>query len=164
MNCDLWLNGAHIGSHVYGYTSFWVDITDTVKQTGNELLVRVDNARQPNSRWYTGSGITRDVCLCKTQSLCVAPWGVYVHTPAITADRAEVCVETQVLGGGPEVRLETELWDAEGGKRVAADQCGTPGGGWRGAPANAGRCLASAAVGYRFPGAVHGQNHGLSGQ
>ena len=80
MNCTLWLNGAQIGSHLYGYTSFAVDLTGALGYGENELLVRVDNSRQPNSRWYTGSGITRNVYLCKTQALHVAALGhVYHH-------------------------------------------------------------------------------------
>ena len=127
MNCDLWLNGAHINSHVYGYTSFWVDITDSLQTSGNELYVRVDNARQPNSRWYSGSGITRPVYLCKTREIRVAPWGTYLYTPDIMEDRAEVCVETHVLGCGSraDVRLETEIRDAAG-MRVAVRQTGIP--------------------------------------
>jgi len=122
MNCALWLNGAELGSHVYGYTSFEIDITDALKPEGNELLVRVDNSRQPNSRWYTGSGITRDVYLCKTQALHIATWGVCVATPVVTRDMAEVVVDTLVLGGaGQSARLETEILDAQG-SRLAVRQ------------------------------------------
>lgn len=55
MNCDLWVNGQHAGGHVYGYTSFMLDVTSLVLDGENELLVRVDNSRQPGSRWYSGS-------------------------------------------------------------------------------------------------------------
>jgi beta-galactosidase len=128
MNCTLWLNGTELGGHVYGYTSFTIDMTDALKPEENELLVRVDNSRQPNSRWYTGSGITRDVYLCKTQALRVATWGVYVTTPVITRDMAEVVVDTLALcGAGQNARLETEIFDAAG-NRVAVRQADLPAG------------------------------------
>ena len=122
MNCDIWLNGKHLKNHKYGYTSFWVDITAALTQGENELLVRVDNFRQPNSRWYTGSGITRNVYLQKTQRLHIANWGSYIYTPVITAEMAEVCVDLHVLGGGAEgVRVETTIFGVDG-KQVAARQ------------------------------------------
>ena len=126
MHCDIWLNGVHIKRHIYGYTSFSVDITDAVKSEGNALLVRVDNSRQPNSRWYTGSGITRNVYLCVTDALHVAQWGTFVYTPVITAEMAEVCLDLHVLGGGDaDARLETVIVGADG-VRVAARDTALP--------------------------------------
>ncbi len=127
MNCTLWLNGAEIGSHLYGYTSFAVEITGALRAGENELLVRVDNSRQPNSRWYTGSGVTRNVTLCKTQALCVAQWGTYLTTPVITENMAEVQADTRVLGAalGQPVRLETEILTADGA-RAAIRQMDVP--------------------------------------
>ncbi len=126
MNCTLWLNGAEIGGHVYGYTSFEIDMTDLVKAEGNELMVRVDNSRQPNSRWYTGSGITRGVYLCKTHALHIATWGTYITTPSVTPEMAEVRVETRVFGAAwRNAKLQTEILDADG-KRIAAHQAFLP--------------------------------------
>ncbi len=126
MNCDLWLNGTHIGKHVYGYTSFEVDLTTYLLDDENVLLVRVDNSRQPNSRWYTGSGITRGVYLRAAQPLRVASWGLFVHMPVITAEMAEVCVDLHVLGGGTQdARVETTIFDPQG-QRVAQRQTDIP--------------------------------------
>lgn len=111
MNCDVWLNGSYVGGHIYGYTSFELDITHLLQEGENQLLVRVDNSHQPGSRWYTGSGITRPVYLVKTQPLSIKTWGVYVTTPQITQEQAVVRVETSVQGGfdRQNVRLETEI-------------------------------------------------------
>jgi beta-galactosidase len=126
MNCDVWLNGAHLLRHVYGYTSFEAELTGALLPEENEILVRVDNSRQPNSRWYTGSGITRNVFLRKTQSLRVANWGTYVYTPVVTAEMAEVCVDLHVLGGGAEsARVETTILGPDG-SRVAQRQSELP--------------------------------------
>ena len=89
MNCDVWLNGQHVGGHVYGYTSFELDITQALQEGENELLVRVDNSQQPGSRWYTGSGITRNVYLVRTGSVHFRTWSVFVTVPEITGDRAK---------------------------------------------------------------------------
>lgn len=123
MNCDVWLNGEHVGGHVYGYTSFEIDITDSVRGGENELLVRVDNSHQPGSRWYTGSGITRDVYITRTGKTRIPLWGVSITTPRISDAEALVRVQTEVCGafGLSGVQVETVLLD-EGGRECARDQ------------------------------------------
>ena len=69
MNSDVWVNGQHVGKYPYGYSSFSYDITPYLKRRGNVIAVRVDNSQQPNSRWYTGSGIYRHVRLVETNQL-----------------------------------------------------------------------------------------------
>jgi len=58
--------------------------------------VQVDNAAQPNSRWYSGSGIYRHVRLVVTEPVHVAHWGVFVTAPEVTADKAKVAIRTRV--------------------------------------------------------------------
>lgn len=77
MNSSVYVNGKFVGGHIYGYTPFEIDVTDVVNKDGNELLVVVDNSRQPGSRWYSGSGITRDVWLETRNSLHIARYGTY---------------------------------------------------------------------------------------
>lgn len=77
MNSSVYVNGVYAGGHVYGYTPFEIDITDIAAEGRNELLVVVDNSRQPGSRWYSGSGITRDVWLETRNKLHIARYGVY---------------------------------------------------------------------------------------
>ena len=79
-NCEIWLNGHFIGSHLSGYTSFGFDLTDYCLFGGvNSLAVRVD-ARQ-NELWsYEGAGIYRSVRLVVTDAVHVPQWGVYVRT------------------------------------------------------------------------------------
>jgi beta-galactosidase len=57
MNPEIWINGVSLGSHPYGYTSFWFDITKQVKfGKPNVLAIKVRNEGE-NSLWYSGSGI-----------------------------------------------------------------------------------------------------------
>jgi len=95
MNAEIRLNGNVLTRHPYGYTSFHLDLTSHLRLgERNVLQVVVDNDTQMNSRWYSGSGIYRHVWLRVAEPLHVAPWGVYVTTPEIAADRATINVET----------------------------------------------------------------------
>ena len=76
MDCTIYLNEKKIGTHGYGYGSFYVNITDQLKKGNNILAVRVNNGSQPNSRWYSGSGIYRDVYLEKTAKIHFGRFGV----------------------------------------------------------------------------------------
>lgn len=62
-NAQVFINGILSGTHKYGYTPFYIDISEHVKCGENEVEVRVDNSLEPNCRWYSGSGIYRNVSL-----------------------------------------------------------------------------------------------------
>lgn len=96
MNAQVFINGHDLGVHPYGYTSFFHDLTPYLKQGKNVLAVRVDNSQQKNSRWYTGSGIYRNVKLIRTSRLHFAPWGIAIRTT--TEDSyTQVYIETTVI-------------------------------------------------------------------
>lgn len=81
MESDVIVNGTHLNTHKHGYTNFIVEITDVVKLNDtNEILVYVKN-RQPSSRWYSGSGIYRDVFLLKSGKVGFKQQSVKVTTP-----------------------------------------------------------------------------------
>lgn len=91
----VWINGQLLGERPSGYISFRYDLTPYLKYgEQNEIVVRVDNSEQPNSRWYSGSGIYRNVWLVKVNPIHVAQWGTYVTTPSVSAEQAEVKVVT----------------------------------------------------------------------
>ena len=81
MNSEVYVNGQLAGGHPYGYSSFWVDATPYVNIGNNEIVVSVDNSRQPNCRWYSGSGIYRNVWLVTTPKTYIDDWSVAVSTP-----------------------------------------------------------------------------------
>ncbi len=81
MNSDVYVNGQRVGGHPYGYTSFFCDISNALHAGSNTLLVRVDNSKQKNCRWYTGSGIYRNVWLIRKKAMGIDRWGVQITTP-----------------------------------------------------------------------------------
>lgn len=99
MNSDVWVNGVHLGHRPYGYIGFAYDVTEHLVPGVNVVAVRVDNARQPSSRWYTGSGIYRHVWLTIVDRLHVGHWGTYVTTPRADSAGADVLIRTRVENG-----------------------------------------------------------------
>ncbi|MFC7336631.1 sugar-binding domain-containing protein [Haloferula chungangensis] len=95
-NSEIWLNGERLGFRAYGYTPIVHDLTPHLKRGENVIAVRVDRSRIVDSRWYTGSGIYRDVKLLVTDKLHTPLWGAYVTTPEVTEDAASVAVEITV--------------------------------------------------------------------
>ncbi len=96
MNSTVWINGNLLGLHPYGYTSIYYNLTPYLKEGENIVSVKVDNSLQPNSRWYTGSGIYRNVWLVKIDPLHISHWGVYVTTPEVSNESALVKVRTRI--------------------------------------------------------------------
>ena len=81
MNSSVYINGHLLGTRPYGYISFSYDLTPYINWDGeNVIAVKVDNSDQPNSRWYSGCGIYRDVRIVKTNPVHVAQWGTYITT------------------------------------------------------------------------------------
>jgi beta-galactosidase len=118
-NCEVWLNGFLVGGRPYGFESFACDLTHVVRFGGadNVLSVRVDHSRDADSRWYTGSGIYRNVRLCVENSLHVAHWGTAVTTPVVTPDAASIHIETRVRNDSNEPErfaLVSEVVDPDG--------------------------------------------------
>lgn len=96
---DVWINGHFLGHYPFGYLGFAYDLTAYLKfgAEPNVIAVRVDNSKQPNSRWYSGSGIDRHVWITATDPLHVAHWGTQITTPKIATNSATVRVRTKIL-------------------------------------------------------------------
>lgn len=114
----VYLNGHKLGTHPYGYTAFAFDLTPELNFDGtNVLAVRVDNSAQPNSRWYSGSGIYRDVRVIVTNATHIAHWGVYITTPEVSSTSAKVSLRARVANESKQqdgVNVETALFDKAG--------------------------------------------------
>ena len=116
MNSDVWINGAHVGTHPYGYTEFAYDITPHLKEGKNQVAVRVNNVGR-NSRWYAGSGIFRKVWLSVAPELRIPAHGVFVTTPEVSKDAALVNIEVTLESGAASatrVLVRARLLDVSG--------------------------------------------------
>ncbi|MHA9737916.1 glycoside hydrolase family 2 TIM barrel-domain containing protein [Robinsoniella peoriensis] len=116
MNSAVYLNGEHVGGWIYGYTNFYVDLTDRFKiGEENELKIVADNSQTPNSRWYSGSGIYRSVNLWTGSRNYIAPEGIKVKTISIDPAVIEVIVEAEQADG---MHVDIEVYRV--GKRIAS--------------------------------------------
>lgn len=118
---EVYLNGHLLGKRPNGYASFLYDMTPYLKEGENTLAVRVDHSRYADSRWYTGSGIYRDVWIVSAPEVHIAQWGVGYRAATLTDKRASVAVDVAVEKHGVKAgRLEVAatLRDADG-RRVA---------------------------------------------
>ncbi|WP_442591124.1 glycoside hydrolase family 2 TIM barrel-domain containing protein [Pedobacter sp. AW31-3R] len=138
-NSEVWINGHYLGKRPSGYTSFRYELTPYLKtgKVNNVIAVKVDNSLQPNSRWYSGSGIYRNVRLITTSKIAVAHWGTFVTTPEVSDGQAKIhqqlTIRNYTLGArnvnprntnsskaiaAVPVNIELTLMDSEG-KKVA---------------------------------------------
>ncbi|HSC55034.1 MAG TPA: glycoside hydrolase family 2 TIM barrel-domain containing protein [Phnomibacter sp.] len=124
-NSEVWVNGHWLGKRPYGYTNFSYDLTPYLHyDKPNVIAVRVDNRLQPDSRWYSGSGIYRDVQLVTTEKVAIAESGLFITTPEVHANAAIVQLQYKVANAGktPQlVNVYTDVYDAAG-KKVATSK------------------------------------------
>jgi beta-galactosidase len=116
-NSDVWINGQHLGHYPGGYMSFYYNLTPYIKAGENIISVRVDNSLQPNTRFYSGSGIYRHVWLNIANPVHVAQWGTYITTPQADSASATVVVKTRIENNSPvskDAVLRSIIVDAQG--------------------------------------------------
>jgi beta-galactosidase len=117
MNSEVFINGHSLGVRPNGFMSFRYDLTHYLHY-GNEknvIAVKVDNSKQPNSRWYSGSGIYRNVWLTTVNHIFVGQWGTHVSTPQVNDQSAKVVLTTTINNAKAEngtVVVRTSLYDA----------------------------------------------------
>lgn len=118
-NSQVFVNGTQVGTHFYGYTPFKFNISPYIKKGINTIAVRVDNSKQPNCRWYSGSGIYRHVWLEKYhENKMDDPQKLFIHTEKIYgmskdgthADSAAIRITYQDKLNEKRVLKNVELW------------------------------------------------------
>ena len=118
-NSEVWINGHYLGLRPYGYSSFRYELTSFLNfgNKKNVIVVKVDNSKQPNSRWYSGSGIYRNVWLVSTGKVHVDHWGTYITTPEIEEKEAKINILTKVRNStaiDQQITLNTTIYDTSG--------------------------------------------------
>ncbi|SCY72266.1 beta-galactosidase [Lachnospiraceae bacterium XBB2008] len=123
MNATVDVNGSRVGICHNGYAPFYIDLTDYVTYgEENRITVNVNTSMQPNSRWYTGSGLYRGALLCHAPKVHIAPDGIYVYTKEVADGYAfaEGLVEVVNSGLGNRIaEVELSLFDEKTGEAVA---------------------------------------------
>ena len=107
-NSQVWCNGHYLGKRPYGYSEFTYDISHAVRCDGSEniMVVRVENMEKGDSRWFTGSGIYRNVSVTITGGVSVDDYGVFAYTTDAAA--GALTVET-ALRNGTEATANVEV-------------------------------------------------------
>lgn len=95
---EIWVNGNKLDENRNGYTPFLVNITGALNDAGesNTIALKVENKGR-NSRWYSGSGIYRNLHLLLDHPVHVAPWGVYVKTSEVNTEKALADIQVSIL-------------------------------------------------------------------
>ena len=114
---EVYLNGQLLGKRPSGYASFMYEMTPLLREGENVLAVRVDHSRYADSRWYTGSGIYRDVWMVEAPKCHLAQWGTGYKATKLTKSSAAIEVDVQVENAAAAqgaLQLSVELRDADG--------------------------------------------------
>jgi beta-galactosidase len=114
-NSEVWINGHYLGRRPNGYISFQYDLSPYLHYgtTNNVIAVKVDNSAQPNSRWYSGSGIYRNVWLSTMAKSYIPQWGMFVTAKVNTAN-AIVSMQTQVVVHQKDLHLKASVYTQSG--------------------------------------------------
>ena len=115
MNSDFWINGHHLGIQPYGYTAFWYDLTKYLNYGDKENIIAIEVKNEGmNSRWYSGSGIYRNVSLSIVNQVHIKPWGVYIITNNVDSSKSEIQIELSLLNNtyqNQDVNIHFEVID-----------------------------------------------------
>jgi beta-galactosidase len=118
MNAFVYVNEQLAGKSPFGYSTFYVPLNDYLRYgETNEIRVIVRNGAMTNSRWYTGSGIYRDVYLLKSDLCHIKAEGVQILTESIDSEYAVVKIASEIVNESStrkEMQLETCIYDEEG--------------------------------------------------
>jgi beta-galactosidase len=121
---DVWINGHHLGYRPNGYISFRYELTPYINFGGSNVIsVKVNNSDQPNSRWYSGSGIYRNVWLVTTNKLAIDHWGTFITTPQVSKTLSTVKLQLQLRnssGKAQQAKVTTTIFDAQGKQITSA--------------------------------------------
>ncbi len=127
---EVFVNGKSVGKRPNGYISFSYDISPFIKYgERNVISVKVDHSKDADSRWYTGSGIYRDVWLVYANKVRLGQWGVYAY-PELQNGKSELKVQVGLVNETDKLEnlsIETELFDPQGNsvsKKVSKTKLG----------------------------------------
>ena len=116
-NSEVWVNGHFLGKRPNGFIPIQYDLTPYLKPAHNILAVRVDHSDFADSRFYTGSGIYRDVYLITKNEQYFEKWGIFFETSKITESQADTHVSIAYKNASSErqnLQINTVIKDQNG--------------------------------------------------
>lgn len=106
MHANIEINGCKVGEHHYGYSPFYLDITNYVTVgENNRITININTGVQPSCRWYTGSGLFRSVELCHSPKVHIKNDGIYLYTKEISDNIAFIEAQIDVCNDTMQNRL-----------------------------------------------------------
>jgi beta-galactosidase len=120
MNSTVFVNGKEVGTWTYGYSSFCYDVTDYITEGINIVTVRVKH-EAPNSRWYSGAGIYRNVWLITTKDIRVVDDSIYLTNDGIGGNVKVQAEVYKALAERQSVTYRCEVLDNENNVVVKAE-------------------------------------------
>lgn len=124
-DCEIYVNGMHVGGSPYGYIPMILDISNFVKPGENSLEIYVNNQNVRDDRWYSGAGIYRRLSLLSVSKAHFVPDGVAIRTEIRPDGSAEVSVTAELAGAASGQTVDVTIFGKHGaeasGKADAAD-------------------------------------------
>ncbi|WMJ87052.1 glycoside hydrolase family 2 TIM barrel-domain containing protein [Anaerocolumna sp. MB42-C2] len=125
-NSKIWCNSYYLGSRPNGYISFTYDITDQFRYDRDNIIsIQVDHRDLSDSRWFTGSGITRKVNLIIEEPIYLVPDGLFFTTPEVLADKASFTVSNEIMNNRDKdtklTIISKLIWDSKEITATATD-------------------------------------------
>ena len=131
-NSQVWINGYYLGRRPNGYISFRYDVTDFLRfgdipenlsansnENENVIAVKVSHEDIADSRWFTGSGITRKVSLQEFEEIYPCEYGIFFQTPKISSASAKIVIDNELVlsefvpENNMEIIVQSTLFDRE---------------------------------------------------
>ncbi|HSJ69327.1 MAG TPA: glycoside hydrolase family 2 TIM barrel-domain containing protein, partial [Anditalea sp.] len=116
-NSEVWINGEYLGKRPFGFIPFQYDLTPYLTKDNNTIFVKVDHENYADARYYTGSGIYRNVYLLTSNPIHFAQWGVFFHTPEIKESNAVAKLEIELeqqLQSQIDIDIKAVIKDSDG--------------------------------------------------
>ncbi|MCL6602157.1 MAG: DUF4982 domain-containing protein [Paenibacillus sp.] len=118
-NSQVWCNSYYVGKRPYGYSTFTYDITDFISfgEENNVISVKVDHKDIADSRWFTGSGIYRDVSITITDPIHIDQYGVFITTPTVSTAQATLSVNIRLSNetmNDKDIHIKNSILDEDG--------------------------------------------------
>lgn len=116
-NSQVWINGHFVTERPNGYISFVAPVSKYALKGKNVVTVKVNRTAYNDARWYTGSGIYRDVRLVKVHQHHIKHWGVQVTTPEVSRQKASIHISSALnidTQRNSRLSLKVDILDANG--------------------------------------------------